>query len=67
MLLWVTHRQVKPYDELGRLPLAVKAKLLKDEVLGISLYTGPMFYKYNAVSTCCAWCKRGHAGRRADK
>jgi len=40
---------VRSLNYMRKLPLAVRAKLWKEELLSISLYTGPMFCKYNAV------------------
>jgi len=42
-------RKVKSLEELQDVRLAKEAKLIKEELTAISLYTGPMFYKYNAV------------------
>jgi hypothetical protein len=58
------NRRVKPLEELRKKPLAVKAKLWKEELLGISLYTGPMFYKYNAVGACPGGKQRAPAALR---
>jgi len=42
-------RNVKSLNLLRKEPMAIKANLWKEELLGLSLYTGPMYYKYNAV------------------
>lgn len=41
-------RKIKPLDELMRLDIVKSAGLRPEEVLSVSLYTGPMFIKYNA-------------------
>ena len=45
----IGERQVKSLAELQDVRLEKEAKLIKEELTAISLYTGPMFYKYNAV------------------
>jgi hypothetical protein len=45
----IGRRKVKSLEELREVPLSKEAKLIKAELTAISLYTGPMFYKYNAV------------------
>eukprot|EP00960_Hanusia_phi_P065872 766240-Hanusia_phi.AAC.1 len=47
--LSVGNRRIRPVDEILKLPDVVKAGLIKEEVLALQLYTGPMFVKYNAV------------------
>jgi hypothetical protein len=40
-------RTVRPIDELMQLDIVKRAKLQRVEVISVSLYTGPMFMKYN--------------------
>ena len=42
-------RRIVPISELLMLPLAVAAKLIRAEVIAISMYSGPMFNVYNAI------------------
>jgi ankyrin repeat protein len=42
-------RIILPIDELLRKPLAVAAKLTREEIIAIVMYTGPAFVLYNAV------------------
>ena len=40
-------REIRPIDELMRLDIVHKAGLQREEVMSVSLYTGPMYMKYN--------------------
>jgi hypothetical protein len=41
-------RTIRPIEELMQLDIVKKAKLQRVEVISVSLYSGPMFMKYNA-------------------
>ena len=45
----VVRRVIQPIDELMQKPLAKAAKLTREEVIAIVMYTGPAFVLYNAV------------------
>jgi hypothetical protein len=45
----VVRRIIQPIDELLQKPLAVSAKLTREEIIAIVMYTGPVFVLYNAV------------------
>jgi hypothetical protein len=45
----VVRRIIQPIDELLQKPLAVAAKLTREEIIAIVMYTGPVFVLYNAV------------------
>ena len=42
-------RIIQPIDELLQKPLAKAAKLIREEMIAIVMYTGPLFLLYNAV------------------
>ncbi len=42
-------RVIQPIDELLRKPLAQAAKLTREEMIAVVMYTGPAFVLYNAV------------------
>ncbi len=42
-------RVIRPIDELLQNPLAKEAKLVREEMIAIVMYTGPAFVLYNAV------------------
>jgi hypothetical protein len=42
-------REIRSIDELMQNPLAIKAKLTREEMIAVVMYTGPAFVVYNAI------------------
>jgi hypothetical protein len=42
-------REIRSVDELMQSPLAIKAKLTREEMIAVVMYTGPAFVVYNAI------------------
>jgi len=50
-------RCIRPLDDLMALPIVTKAKLRREEVIALVLYTGPMFMLYNSLLRKGPWDK----------